>query len=795
MENKMRHNTKGKRFLALVLAAVLMLSVCPVTASAEDTDCQHKNVNPLEAVEPTCTEDGLTAGKQCLDCNAVTEAQQTIPATGHSYDKGKVTQEPTAEEAGVRTYTCSVCGETYTEEIPATGPDHHWDEGKVTTQATCTAEGVMTYTCTDEGCEETKTETIPATGHSYGEPTWDRDENEENFIATFVCATCGASETVTATIDEDGKAVVTFGNEKYSYEFEVAGAEELVPVNAPDAPTANANVSKSKTATNLDTNFESQVTLSLPSAEEPVGFDVVFVIDKSESPDKEEVSKAVGDLLDEIKGSKGTVNIGVVTFNKEVANCLNLTPLTDSNLKTIQDAIEFSSSSGTNIHAGLTKGMEILDAGKNTGRQYLILVSDGITYLYNDQNGQGPKTINNHGQSSPDDYKGKYETTDAPDNWKEYLDDIATLVNADGTTYEGTYIAREEIVGAEKGLYGSGGYGNDPLGEHAMSVDKALLRTYEAYVEAMGKYGKNHVYAVGRANSAYPWAGSFMNYLSSISAKKTDIDTIVKEDILYLVANGSKVTDYIGSGTDNKGNSYNFDFVNEASKLWMTIGDEKYEAASAGENKYVFKNGAYELEYSPDSEAEAEHFVWYINEPIRNDTRVQLTYTVKLTNPQEAPGTYGEFDSNSSQNKSNLYTNNSATLYPQGSDGTPGTSQEFAKPTVSYTVQQPNPDIQPSGPAPDWGNSKSKTATNLDKNFESKVTLSLPAASYKGNLDVAFVLDGSTSADQAGLAEQAASLLNELAEMENLNVKASLTVFGGSVPILEDTWIFRMSRI
>ena len=83
-----------------------------------------------------------------------------------------------------------------------------------------------------------------------------------------------------------------------------------------------------------------------------------------------------------------------------------------------------------------------------------------------------------------------------------------------------------------------------------------------------------------------------------------------------------------------------------------------------------------------------------------------------------------------------------------------------------------------------WDISKSKEATNLDENFESNVTLSLPAGDYKGDLDVVFVLDGSTSTDEDDLAENAAKLLKELAEFKNLNVKAGLVIFGGSVPIL-----------
>ena len=46
---------------------------------------------------------------------------------------------------------------------------------------------------------------------------------------------------------------------------------------------------------------------------------------------------------------------------------------------------------------------------------------------------------------------------------------------------------------------------------------------------------------------------------------------------------------------------------------------------------------------------------------------------------------------------------------------------------------------------PDWQISKSKKATNLDENFESQVTLSLPSAEEKLENGIVFVLDKSTS--------------------------------------------------
>ena len=80
----------------------------------------------------------------------------------HIWDAGVVTKEATCAEAGIRTYTCTVCKETKTETIPATG-NHTWDAGVVTKAATCTEAGIRTYVC--NMCKTTRTETIPATGH------------------------------------------------------------------------------------------------------------------------------------------------------------------------------------------------------------------------------------------------------------------------------------------------------------------------------------------------------------------------------------------------------------------------------------------------------------------------------------------------------------------------------------------------------------------------------------------------------------------------------------------------------
>ena len=112
-------------------------------------------------IAPSCTEAGYDL-YTCSGCGA-TEKRNPKPALGHKWDSGTVTTEPTEKDPGTMTYTCTVCGQTKTEVIPATGPHTHvWGDGTVTVAPTETTPGVRTYTCTV--CGKTRTEIIPATG-------------------------------------------------------------------------------------------------------------------------------------------------------------------------------------------------------------------------------------------------------------------------------------------------------------------------------------------------------------------------------------------------------------------------------------------------------------------------------------------------------------------------------------------------------------------------------------------------------------------------------------------------------
>ena len=78
----------------------------------------------------------------------------------------------------------------YTTNIAAADCEHEWDSGKITVEATCTTVGVMTYTCTL--CEDTKTEEIPEKEHDYASVVTPATCITAGYT-TFTCSACGDS--------------------------------------------------------------------------------------------------------------------------------------------------------------------------------------------------------------------------------------------------------------------------------------------------------------------------------------------------------------------------------------------------------------------------------------------------------------------------------------------------------------------------------------------------------------------------------------------------------------------------
>ena len=106
----------------------------------------------------------------------------------------------------------------------------------------------------------------------------------------------------------------------------------------------------------------------------------------------------------------------------------------------------------------------------------------------------------------------------------------------------------------------------EEIDQHALSVDRAFYDAYQAYDTLKAEYNCCGVY-VGSSELGEA-------FMSALNGGRTVDFNIIQKKINYLLDNGSKVVDEIGIGTDNHGNSYNFDFVNEAEKISNRIEEQ-----------------------------------------------------------------------------------------------------------------------------------------------------------------------------------------------------------------------------
>ncbi len=90
-------------------------SVCGETFGEVDAT-NHVHTTVKNRREATCIQTGYTGDTYCTDCDKLLETGEELAALGHDY-LASVTKQPTTTEEGVRTYTCTRCGHSYTESI------------------------------------------------------------------------------------------------------------------------------------------------------------------------------------------------------------------------------------------------------------------------------------------------------------------------------------------------------------------------------------------------------------------------------------------------------------------------------------------------------------------------------------------------------------------------------------------------------------------------------------------------------------------------------------------------------
>ena len=185
--NKAKHDYSIKVVPATCTSKGYTLHKCSICGDEyKDTETNasgHKYTSSVTK-KASCTEDGTMT----YTCDCGDSYTETIKAAGHKYET--TTVPPTDTEAGYDEHVCSVCGDSYKDNIiPANG---HSYTSEITKPASCTEDGLKTFTCTS--CGDTYTEIIKATGHEYISSVIPPDCTSDGYTV-HICKKCNDSYT------------------------------------------------------------------------------------------------------------------------------------------------------------------------------------------------------------------------------------------------------------------------------------------------------------------------------------------------------------------------------------------------------------------------------------------------------------------------------------------------------------------------------------------------------------------------------------------------------------------------
>ncbi len=165
----------------------------------------------IRTLEPTCNDMGSDT-ETCTKCGFT--AYHDVPPLGHSLDSGVSVVEPTCTTEGTMRYSCTREGCGYTEDHPLNALGHLYGEGEVLLAPTCTSTGIAKYTCTRDDCSYSYQDTIPTSPHN---------------VSGDVCADCGAL--VKCNVTKDNFATLSEFTNDSAYAFTISDDGVITSTN------------------------------------------------------------------------------------------------------------------------------------------------------------------------------------------------------------------------------------------------------------------------------------------------------------------------------------------------------------------------------------------------------------------------------------------------------------------------------------------------------------------------------------------------------------------------------------
>lgn len=498
-------------------------------------------------------------------------------------------------------------------------------------------------------------------------------------------------------------------------------------------------MSKTTVATQLDKNDEVQIELKFPGKEDVMASDVVLVIDKSSSGVSVEKSiEFLNNVRDQVTKKGLKVKVGVVKFNRIANGSEQLLDISENYEKLIGYLNE-QKRGGTNIHAGLLKAKQLLEADQGVLAQnkHVVLISDGLTYLYckNKPDQAYSRSFYIHSLGGTlDDWVGRFGYTgNELEAWKKtlfkvgeeeysyeriqsnikdfakYMEYYAKFDTPENNNYDlpygesgltiksGTQLTDQALDALPENLPRMEQNDANKWKERLKNMEDearkvpsnlwvAFKRADETWQAMKAAQYNLHVFA-DNAN-ATGIGKCFLQYLNG--PDNSDIQTFdpdyLQRSVLQIVDKGSTLVDTIGK---------HFNFVNDPNKISLQIGQATFNAEKIDgkekENEYKFGDKA-TLKYTP-GDKDKESITLTLNTALTPQTYASLKYSVKLDKDSNLPPEAGTHK---------LDTNESAVLNAVDGNGKDHGKFNFESPKVDYSVScpcpKPCPEPEPAKP-------------------------------------------------------------------------------------------------
>lgn len=168
----------------LIVLALVILAVCLTFAACS---CEHQYEEKI-TTEASCSAVGIKTFT-CTKCNG--SYTEEIPMIEHSFGTATVTKEPTCTEEGEKSVTCKACG---TSKVTDTvSKKSHAYVSEITTESTCSVAGVKTYTCS--ACNDSYTTPLPMLAHIWTSKVTTEPTCTAEGVKTYTCTKCASTQT------------------------------------------------------------------------------------------------------------------------------------------------------------------------------------------------------------------------------------------------------------------------------------------------------------------------------------------------------------------------------------------------------------------------------------------------------------------------------------------------------------------------------------------------------------------------------------------------------------------------